>query len=70
LEDENEQIEQELEQVSELADIKAKEDEIQQRLDAIVANDPGMELIVEKLGQLLEKLPEMLAAAKANGNNV
>lgn len=70
LEDENEQIEQELEQVSELADIKAKEDEIQQRLDAIVANDPGMELIVEKLGELLEKLPEMLAAAKANGNNV
>jgi len=64
LKDENEKIDHELEQASELTDIKAKEDEIQQRLDEIVAKDPGMELIVDKLGELLKKLPEMLAAAK------
>jgi hypothetical protein len=70
LKDENEQIDQELEQVSEPIDIKAKEDEIQQRLDAIVVKDPGMELIVEKLGELLKELPEMLAAAKEEENEI
>ena len=42
LEDENKKIDEELVQINELTDIKAKEDEIQQRLDAIVAKDPGM----------------------------
>jgi predicted ATPase with chaperone activity len=41
LEDENEQIQQELEQVSELTDIKAKEDEILQRQAAVIAKDSG-----------------------------
>jgi hypothetical protein len=68
LEDENKKIDEELVQINELTDIKAEENEIQQRLDEIVAKDPGMELIVDKLGELLKKLPEMLAAAKAEDN--
>jgi hypothetical protein len=56
LEEENEQIEQELEQVTELTDIKAKQDEIQQRQAAIIANDSGMQLLQQKLGELLNEL--------------
>ncbi len=68
LKDENEKIDQELEHVSELIDIKAKEDEIQQRLDDIVAEDEGIELIVKKLGELFKKLPEMLTESKKKGD--
>jgi hypothetical protein len=56
LEDENEQIEQELEQVSELTDIKAKQNQIQQRQAAIIAEDPGMQRLQQKLGELLKEL--------------
>jgi hypothetical protein len=56
LEEENEQIEQELEQVTELTDIKAKQDEIQQRQAAIIANDSGTQLLQQKLGELLNEL--------------
>jgi hypothetical protein len=56
LKDENQQIKQELEQVSELTDIKAKQDEIQQRLRAIIAKAPGMQHLQQKLGELLKEL--------------
>jgi hypothetical protein len=56
LEDENKQIQQELEQVNELIDIKAKEDEILQRQAAVIAKDSGMQLLRQKLGRLLEEL--------------
>jgi hypothetical protein len=56
LEDENEHIELELEQVGELTDIKAKQDEIQQRQAAIIAEDSCMQLLRQKLDELLEKL--------------
>jgi hypothetical protein len=56
LKDENQQIKLELEQVSELTDIKAKQDEIQQRLRAIIEKDSGMQLLQQKLGELLKKL--------------
>jgi hypothetical protein len=56
LEDENEQIEQELEQVSELTDIKAKQNQIQQRQAAIIAEDPGMQRLQQKLGELIKEL--------------
>jgi hypothetical protein len=56
LKDENEQIERELEQVNELTDIKAKQDEIQQRLAKIIAKDSGMQRLQQKLGELLNEL--------------
>jgi hypothetical protein len=56
LEDENEQIQQELEQVSELTDIKAKEDEILQRQAAVIAKDSGMQHLKQKLGKVLKEL--------------
>jgi hypothetical protein len=56
LEDENQQIKRELEQVSELTEIKAKQDEIQQRLAAIIAKNPGMQHLQQKLGKLLKDL--------------
>jgi hypothetical protein len=55
LKDENEQIKRELEQVTELTDITTKEDEIQQRLHAIIAKDPGMKHLQQKLGELLNE---------------
>jgi hypothetical protein len=39
LEDETEQIQQELQQISEPTDIKAKEEEIRQRQAAVIAKD-------------------------------
>jgi Tfp pilus assembly PilM family ATPase len=56
LEDENKQIQQELEQVTELTEIKGKEEEILQRQAATIANDYGMQLLRQKLGRLLEEL--------------
>ena len=56
LEDENQQIKRELEQVSELTDIKAKQDEVQQRLAAIIAKNPGMQHLQQKLSELLKDL--------------
>jgi hypothetical protein len=56
LEDENKQIQQELEQVSELTEIKAREDEILQRQAAVIAKDSGMQLLKQKLGVVLEEL--------------
>jgi hypothetical protein len=56
LEDENEQIQQELEQVSELTDINAKEEEILQRQAATIAKDSGMQLLRQKLGNVLMEL--------------
>ena len=56
LEDENKQIKQELEQVSELTDIKAKEEEILQRQASIIAKDSGVQLLKQKLGKILKEL--------------
>ncbi|MGC1932100.1 MAG: hypothetical protein WA667_24270 [Candidatus Nitrosopolaris sp.] len=56
LKDESQQIELELGQASELTDIKAKQDEIQQRQAAIIAKDSGMQLLQQKLGELLKEL--------------
>jgi hypothetical protein len=56
LKDENKQIQQELEQVSELTGIKAKEDDILQRQAAVVAKDSGMQLLRQKLGVVLKEL--------------
>jgi hypothetical protein len=56
LEDENEQIQQELEHVSELTDIKAKQDEILQRQAATIAKDSGMQLLRQKLSKVLNEL--------------
>lgn len=56
MKDENEHIGRELEQVNELTDIKAKGDEIQQRLHAIIAKDTGVQLLKQKLGEVLKEL--------------
>ena len=45
-----------------------KEAEIERRLDAIVANDAGMKLIVERLGELLKNLPQIFDRAKEEDN--
>jgi hypothetical protein len=56
LEDENEQIRRELEQISELTDIKAKEEEIVHRQAATIAKDSGMQLLRQKLAKVLNEL--------------
>lgn len=56
LKDENKQIQQELEQVTELTDIKAKEDEILQRQAAVITKDSGVQLLKQKLGVVLKEL--------------
>jgi hypothetical protein len=72
LENESKEIDEELQQVIELIEIKAKEDEIQQRLEEIVVTDPGMNTIVKKLDDLLKILPETLTAptTKESDNNI
>ena len=41
--------------------------EIERRLDAIVANDAGMKLIVERLGELLKNLPQIFDQSEGRG---
>jgi hypothetical protein len=56
LEDETEQIQQELQQITEPTDIKAKEEEIRRRQAAVIAKDSGIQLLQEKLGKVLKEL--------------
>lgn len=56
-------IDEELEHTDVRTDIRAKEQEIEHRLATVVAKDNGMNLIVEELANVLEKLRELLGVA-------
>ena len=53
---ETEQIQQELQQVSEPTNFKAKEKEILQIQVRILAKDPGIQLLKQKLDKVLKEL--------------